>query len=180
MIGEGLSWQQMLYRTRQFFFGLTARPAAEDLAQARRILSAPQMALFLQMQPGEQAHSLLVMRKLLAQGETDSHLLTAALLHDVGKIRGRLRIWERSLIVIGKDLFPARVKAWGRGALRGWQRAFVIAEQHPEWGASLAQEAGVSPQAVALIRYHQSHFPAGAEPVSVGLLRKLQIVDDES
>jgi hypothetical protein len=80
-----MSLQRLAYRGRQFWLALRARPAAQDLEQARLILRRDLFALFTTMQPGEQVHSLHVLRQLLSQGEEHPDLLVAALLHDVGK-----------------------------------------------------------------------------------------------
>ncbi len=107
------------------------------------------------MQPSEQAHSLKVFHSLVRYGEDNVDLLQAALLHDVGKSLYPLRLWDRAWIVLAKAVFPVHARRWGKGPASGWRRALVVAEQHPEWGARLAEEAGASPRVVTLIRRHQ-------------------------
>ncbi len=186
-----MSAARICYRTRQFWLALGAALSLHDLDEARSILSTPQFELFCRLQPGEQVHSLQVMRGLVAQGDTNPDLLAAALLHDVGKSRLRLRLWERVLVVLGKALFPVQVKKWGsltgdegqaQGASRrqNWRRAFVIAEQHAEWGAQMAAGAGCSPLVVELIRRHQEPALNPVHSCEELLLRQLQSVDDES
>jgi hypothetical protein len=138
------------------------------------------MALFDQMQPGEQAHSFRILHRLIEQGQTHHDLFVAALLHDVGKIQHPLRPWERALIVVCESFFPAQVKKWGQGTARGWRRPFVVAEQHPAWGAQLAAEAGASPLAVALIERHQEPPPKRLETTQDQLLFDLRVFDNES
>lgn len=124
---------------------------------AREVLTPSLMALFLRMDPGEQAHSLAVFQKLKHGGETHDSLQAAALLHDVGKSRYPLRIWERVLIVLMKAFLPAALHSWGQGEPTGWRRPFVIAMQHPKWGAQMAAEAGAPPLVVSIIRRHQDN-----------------------
>jgi hypothetical protein len=174
---------RILYRSRQFWQALKPIPALEDLKIARAMLAPARWALFKRLPPGEQAHSLRVLRALLERGESDPDLLVAALLHDAGKLRAPLRLWERIFIVVGKALFPERAARWGLGPPRGWRRAFVVAAQHPAWGAQLAAQAGASPLAVALIHRHQERIPVAEEPSAsreTSLLLKLQALDDES
>lgn len=168
------------YRVRQFWLALFAAPTDQDLKLVQEILSPSLTELFLQMQPGEQAHSLQVLRRLMALGETNPDLLVAALLHDVGKSLYPLHIWDRVLIVIARALIPQQAARWGCGAPTGWKKTFVVAQQHPRWGAELAAKHAASPLAVRLILRHQD--PLTSEPVSLEdrLLRQLQSVDDQS
>jgi len=153
------------------------------------------MELFLRQQPAEQAHSLEVFFQLIEQGEDSPDLLAAALLHDAGKSRFPLRLWERAEVVIGKALFPAWVEKWGESGARGWKRPFVIAARHAQWGAEMADEAGASALTVRLIRRHQdsiggkrgSAVPQRGDcdrdeilPGDEYLLQRLQVIDNES
>jgi hypothetical protein len=176
-----MRFADLLYRTRQFW--LTVRASAlsdEDQAVVDDLLTPAQQELFARMQLSEQHHGLRVLNMLREQGETDPDLMVAALLHDVGKSRYRLRLWERVLIVLGRAFFPDRVRRWGQASLSWWNRPFVVAEQHPEWGASLALEAGCSSLAVDLIRYHQAESPPqSASPREWRLLHLLQQADGQ-
>ena len=170
-----------MYRAKQFWSAWHSSPSIEDLDQARRILPPPLMDLFLRMQPGEQAHSLEVYRRLVSQGADDLALLQAALLHDVGKSLYPLRLWERVEIVLIKTVFPTKARQWGQGPANGWRRALTVAEQHPNWGAQLARTAGAAPQMVNLISRHQEPLDGLASNTEEDrLLRMLQSCDDES
>ena len=176
---------RITYRIQQFWNDIRARPSSQDLEQIRSILTPAQMDLFTKMQASEQAHSLTVMKRLneqkdSPQGEERRDLLVAALLHDVGKSRFPLKLAERVIIVLGKALFPEQVKDWGSGDPIGWRRAFVIAEQHPEWGAQMATEVGTSPLAVELIRFHQNFSPARGVFKNESLIQSLQTADQNS
>lgn len=177
-----MSATNVLYRARQFFMALRATaPTSEGLEKARSVLTEEQMAVFERLQPSEQAHSLAVLRTLLEQGEDNPDLLVAALLHDVGKLCHPLRLWERVIIVISKTVFPRRAKQWGEGPPRGVKRPFVVAEQHPIWGAELVSEMGASPLAVALVRRHQQvPSPAVNPSLEDRLLTALQSADNQN
>lgn len=174
---------RLWYRARQFWHALIAFPAPEELAQVEEILAPAQMALFRQMHRSEQAHSLQIFLQLRARYEQQADVWVAALLHDVGKSCYPLTIWERVVIVLGRAWFPGRVKAWGQGEPRGWKRPFVVAEQHPAWGAEMAQQAGASPLAVSLIGRHQeplalSNAPGAFLSLEDRLLLALQTLDE--
>jgi len=160
-----------LYRVWQFIQALTARrltPA--EWQEVSPLLSPPQQGLFRRMETNDQRHSLQVLRTLVRAGETHHDLLVAALLHDVGKSRHPLRLWERPVVVLTRLFRPAMVVRWGQRAGDedwGWRRPFVIYEQHPAWGAQMASEAGCSPLTVWLIRWHQER-PAGQDGAGPG------------
>jgi hypothetical protein len=144
------------------------------------------MGIFNGMQPGEQAHALNILHRLLKQGENHPDLLAAALLHDCGKQRYPLNPLERAWIVLVYKFSPERAKAWGRGNgnavdhLPIWQRSLVVAEQHPAWGAEMVQQAGASPLLLTLIRRHQERLDNPASGLENELLHKLQVVDNEN
>ena len=172
---------QAIYRARQFWLAWRAQSlTAEELAPARSVLTTAQMRLFNRLQPSEQIHALRVLQTVQQQGQTDPDLQTAALLHDIGKARAPLKLWERVVIVLGKSFFPDRIKSWGGGHPQGILRPFVIAEKHPAWGGEMASEVGASPLTVSLIRRHQA--PEDFPPVSEHedhLLKILQAADHQ-
>lgn len=157
-----MNFSSVLIRCRQFGYALFARPMNEvNLAQVQAILTPEQMTLFSRLQLSEQIHSLRVLTTLKIGGESHPDLFIAALLHDIGKTRYPLYLWQRVLIVMAKAIWPDRVQAYGKNKPQGWQLPFVVAAQHPIWGAELALEAGVSPLAGNLIRKHQETISLG-------------------
>ncbi len=164
---------RLKYRLRQFWEAWRPQPDPQALAEAQSLLSPALWRLFSAMPLAEQAHGLRVFGILRAAGHTDPDLLTAALLHDVGKARCRPRLWERVVVVLAGWCCPRAWLRWGKGEPQGWRRPFVIAVQHPRWGAALVAAAGAS-RAAALIREH--HAPAPADP----LVRVLQWADEQA
>jgi hypothetical protein len=176
----------LIYRTRQFWQAISSRTSQVDFELVSAVLTPPQVSLFNQMQASEQAHSLRVLLKLTSKEEQNRDLLTAALLHDVGKIRVPLRLWERVMIVLVKPICTGCVYKWGQlpsGEMPsdvGWRRAFVVSMHHPRWGAELADQCGTSPLAVELIARHQEHLNSSQEDGTSPqdrLLLKLQAAD---
>jgi len=177
-----MNFRRVIYRVAQFWNALSNHPPTDnDLAPAAQVLTDQQMALFACLQPSEQAHGLRVLQTLQNQGENRSEMLTAALLHDIGKIRHPLRIWERVMIVLGRQFFPKRMKKWGEAAPKGWKRPFVVAAKHPLWGAELASAASTQALAVYLIREHQTDLETGIpHSLEKDLLSRLQGADDQN
>jgi putative nucleotidyltransferase with HDIG domain len=184
-----MNTSRLLYRTRQFWQAISTRSSQVDFELVSSILSPSQMALFLQMQTSEQSHSQRVFRELIINGEANTDLQIAALLHDVGKTRAPLRLWERVLVVLVKSICPGCVHKWGQlpiGGMTsemGWRRPFVISVQHPSWGAELADQCGSSQMVIGLIARHQEHLnPSQEDGISLQdrLLLKLQAADGVS
>jgi hypothetical protein len=166
-----------------------ASPTPADLELVRKTLTPAQAGLFSQLQPSEQAHAVRVLRAVQEnchrQGlELPEYLQVSDLLHDIGKACYPLRIWERVMIVLGGAIFPNATTRWGERSPRGWARPFVVAAQHPAWGAEMAAGQGTSSRAVALIRRHQDPLPSQVSNKDMNeedqLLAILQAVDGES
>lgn len=176
---------QFGYRLQQFLNAITAAPSQKECQEVQSFLAPGLMDLFSAMQPGEQAHSLQIYLSLKGTGVQNPDLLTAALLHDVGKNRLPLRLWERAYIVLANSLAPGLVETWGQASLQEglpfWKRAFVVAVQHPAWGAQMAEEAGASTLAANLIRNHQVTGPEKHPEIAkheVELIKQLQTFDN--
>ncbi|HEX9090033.1 MAG TPA: hypothetical protein VF831_01010 [Anaerolineales bacterium] len=177
---------RILYRLRQFWRTLPVKSDPRELEQAKIRLNSAQWELFERLQTGEKRHALVMLQRLLAQGEDQPDLLVATLLHDAGKLRYPLNPVERAMIVLAEAAVPARVRDWGSLPVDGfeslprWRKAFVVAEHHASWGADLAHMAGASPLAETLIREH--HHPQALSTVGEGssLLQKLWAVDNQS
>ncbi len=176
---------RILYRIRQFWGALSVKTDFDTLLHARAILSPAQWELFDQLQAGEKHHALEMLTRLTSQGEDPPDLLVAALLHDVGKVQYPLNPFARAIIVIVSAIMPGQARKWGNlppGGIKSiptWRKAFVVAEQHPAWGADMARLAGVSALAEALIRGHHNPQALGAGGTAASLLQKLWQADNE-
>lgn len=171
----------VFYRVYQFWQLLAVKELSDKaLSDVAAVLSKQELALFLKYLAGEQWHSYRVWQTLQKAGQTHPDLQVAALLHDVGKTRAPLTIWQRSLIVLVQKLLPGKLAAWGQGEVQGWQRPFVVKAQHPAWGAEMAAQAGSSPLAVSLIRSHQDALAETAVNETDHLLRWLQWADNQN
>lgn len=169
------------YRLGQFWRALTAAPLSSMAQQeVAAILNAGEASLFDRLDAAGQWHSYQVFCTLRDAGYTQPDLLVAALLHDVGKTRCPLSLVERAVIVLAQAIWPGKTAAWGQGEAVRWRRPFVVKAQHPTWGAEMAQAAGSTPLAVALIRRHQEPLPAIAYSAEDSLLRRLQWADDQN
>ncbi len=169
------------YRIWQFWQSLGKPPCDLAWHKVEGLLTPRELALFRQLPVPDQNHSLRVLNTLERGGESDPDLLKAALLHDIGKILHPLRRWERVYAVLLGNLFPETAARWGKMEPRGLRRAPVIIQQHPVWGAGLAEEAGCSSRVVDLIRYHEREELTGLlDQAGVELMEKLQRADNSN
>lgn len=169
-----------VYRIRQGLRALTAWLAPVDDAQAEQLLTPDLYALYRAMRRSERQHSLRVLRDLRAAGHTDPDLLTAALLHDVGKRRARFGVAAKTLVVLVRAVAPTLYWRWGSGPARGWRTPFAVSVRHPAWGAEMVAQAGGSPLAVELIARHQDRLDGPPRTEADRLLAALQAVDNNN
>ena len=167
-------------RFRQGIRALLAFAQVLDEDIITHYLNTEQIALFYKMRRSEQLHSVNVLKHILAQqGDMPHDLAVAALLHDVGKIRYPLAIWQKSLGVVVRRFLPQKFIIWSQndGSIR-WKRAFVVITQHPAWSAELVATTGASERVLWLIGHHADTLEEWRDHPCSDLLRRLQWADD--
>lgn len=166
------------YRVGQFLRAVTARRAISDrrLQSATAVLSPDTRRLFHRQAPQDQRHALDVYEALLEEGHTDESLLTAALLHDVGKAAVQASPWERGIFVLAKQV---GLKAWKQPCheREAREHPLVTYANHPEIGARWARQAGCSTGTVELIARHEERITT-CQTKRNRLLAALQAADD--
>jgi hypothetical protein len=169
----------MRYRIRQGLSAIFAPAQPVDFALAAQVLTPALLDCFRQMRRSEQVHSLQVLRTVRAQGSTPDDLAVAALLHDAGKSRYAFPVWQKTLVVLLRAFAPGPFQRLSSGDEANWlQRPFVLAVQHPAWGADMVAAAGGSSRAVWLIAHHADLPDRWAEHPDHHLLERLQAADD--
>ncbi len=169
-----------LYRLRQglrAFFAF-ARPVDETLAG--RFLSPQQFAVFKRLRRGEQLHSLNVLCALLTQNAvTPPDLAVAALMHDVGKIRSPVLLWQQSIVVLIRSFTPSAFERLSHGDPRRWlNHPFVVYVEHPAWSAEILAQTGASEAAIWLVAHHADPADRWQNHDLYPLLQRLQAADD--
>lgn len=151
--------KRLWYNFQQFlghFLSPPLTPAAQEAVFAH--LNPAQQQLFRQFSYGDQWHSYRVMCTLQAAGHTHPDLITAALLHDIGKIKTRFTAFDRSFEALVRKLLPKQAQKWENLSLQqcaNWQKPFLVRAQHPHWSGELVNSTAASPLTLNLIRRHQ-------------------------
>lgn len=155
-------------------------PRAADRAWVETVLRDEELTLFRRMRPSDRRHAVGVARRVeVALGEEASpEVLTAALLHDVGKIEARLGVYGRvaatlSGMAVSGD--PDTIKDWTRTS--GITRRIGLYLQHPRLGGDLLAMVDSDPLVVAWAREH--HLPEDRWTVPRGFGDALKAADDD-
>ncbi len=166
------------YRVRQFARALGASIGPHNSGTVSEYLEAPQLELFHRMSGMDRHHCLAVFHTLQESGKTERPLLQAALLHDVGKTMGPVRIWHRVIAVLVNSLAPQLLEALDREP-GTWRYPFYVHSRHASLGAEMARRAGCSSDTVWLIAHHEEEPAAHRSRRMVStLLRALQVADE--
>lgn len=171
----------VVYRLQQGIRALFAFSQTVDWALAERYLAPRLLDLFRQMNRDEQLHSLAVLRDVLAQGDTPAELAEATLLHDVGKSRYPIGVWQKTFAVIIRAIVPDAYYRWSKGnPLNLLERPFVVYEQHPVWSADMLRKAGASETVCWLVGEHATAAEKWQSHPQVEWLRRLQQADNQN
>lgn len=144
------------------------------------ILTPEQIEIFRLLPHVEQLHSVNVLHTARQQAPELPHdLAMACLLHDVGKSKFPLALWQKSLAVILKALIPKRFEAWSKGDHEdSWKKMFTVKENHPRWSVELLQHTDISERTLWLILHHGHDLEQFTTHPYHDLLRRLKKADD--
>lgn len=169
-------------RIRQGIRALLAFTLPVDYELAAQYLNPAQLTLFQRMKRSEQLHSLNVLHDILAQNQpVPDDLAIAALLHDVGKTRYPLAVWQKTLTVLVRAFAPGLFRRWSEGDAKPfWKRGFVVSVQHPQWSTELVTQSQTNERAVWLIAHHAESLTKFENHPYAPLLKRLQDADDSN
>lgn len=158
----------MFKRVKQFYTALTEDFSFDDALYVRHYLDDREAVLFFYMGLLEQKHSVNTARtaeKLIkrATRPVDKNLLLkAALLHDIGKTRGSMKLWHKVACVVLGKFKPQKAKSMAtfeqpKGSLA---YALYVHYNHPRLGARKLENIGSDYRLCTLVRrHHEKELP---------------------
>ncbi|MBC9785784.1 MULTISPECIES: HD domain-containing protein [Heliobacterium] len=173
------SFARIKYRVQQVGRALLPTFTREELQWAASFLSAEEHEVFREMAPADRRHCLDVAhicRSMAEQLAPDQRrlLLTAALLHDMGKRQGAIRLGHRIFFVLLGSR-RSRIVPFKRWPLVG--RPLHVIARHARLGAAEAKKRNWAPDLVALIRHHHDQSGSMSDE-NRRLLQMLQRADN--
>ena len=170
----------MIMRIRQFFRAVRAHLTEKDGRYLSEHLSAEEQELFFAMHRADQYHALHVAYTAERLTEEQSIpvdqelLIRAALLHDVGRVKGDLDIWGKVFAVLAGTFCPemSRKRAGEKtdGLLGRLAHCLYVYYHHPELGAKKLRALGLLREAELAERHHLRERPEDA--IELRLLRR--------
>lgn len=158
----------MFKRVEQFFCYLTASVDSEDKIYLHKHLNSDERDLFNKLAIHEQKHSINVARdveKICRENSIDSSILIkAALMHDIGKIKEKLSLVEKSVIVILDSFSRGRLKKLSK------IKKINIYYNHAEEGSNLLSKLSANEKLLYLVRNHDN--PNVVDNLELNILKK--------
>lgn len=171
---------KIIYRIKQFYFGMFSVYTKADESFARAYLSSQELALFNQLPGFEKKHAVVVAGKMLDLAlynpEIDRRkLVRLGLLHDIGKITERNSVLTKSVLVIIRFFLPwfyDFLAELGKDNMRF--KRFYIHKHHGAVGAELLEKIGESAEFLSIVKKHDPRVePFGPDdPIELKILQQ--------
>jgi hypothetical protein len=146
-----------------------ARPRAADVGWVERVLPATAYSQWTLQPSHDRRHTIRVAREVESRlagtpYADDPRWLSAALLHDIGKLDARLGVYGRVVATVsGAATGPATAEAWS--ARRGFTRQVGLYLRHPELGAERIRLVGGPEEAAQWAGAH--HDPGSWDALAI-------------
>jgi hypothetical protein len=154
------AWHSGRYRLAQAWAHLAAPDQPVVLSpHLATLLNDGILDAFRTLPAADQAHLVSVATQLVDVG-WDDDVVTAGLLHDIGKAApgARITVVDRGLWVILKRIWPSWAEALaGRETQPHIGSGLWALARHPESGAAMLAAAGYNYRVCWLVRHHERH-----------------------
>ncbi|MHB1988578.1 MAG: hypothetical protein ACYCSF_11445 [Acidimicrobiales bacterium] len=175
------SWDHL---ARRFFGALSpAGPVPADERWAVSYLAEGELALWLRMSGADRRHAVAVAREvvsILGADRARSEVVTAALLHDVGKVESAFGVFARVWItLLGLTAGRSRVLLWAQSSddIASWRKRVGFYLSHDRLGSELLNKAGSHDLTVRWAAEH--HLPPDRWTVDRAIGTALKTADGD-
>ena len=161
----------IIKRSKQFFRALFAKITLEDEQYISRHLNVEEQKLFFAMSTIDQFHSLNVaytIEKFIIDDKKNidrEFLIRCALLHDVGRVKGDLNIFQKVFVVLVTKFAPSFAEKLERNG----NHAIYIYNHHAEIGARKLQNINLFRESKIIAKHHSP--PSSDDPEELKILR---------
>lgn len=154
------------YRLKQFLWSLSFKLNSKEENYLSQNLNSTEHSLFKKLSISEQKHSIRVAMDVEKSCESykesgatidKERLVKAALLHDIGKIFGKLNAIEKSILVILNKLSKGKIKKYNH------INKVNVYYNHADMGAELLKEYDIDESTIYLVRNHHRNIEDNAE-----------------
>ena len=171
----------MIERIKKFFRACTAKVTDTDILYVKKHLSEKARTLFFNMSVADQYHALHVAytaAEIVKSNNTPCNielLCRVSLLHDIGRVKGSMNVFEKSIAVLFFAFFPVTAKKMSlttTGWLTGILHTYVF---HPKIGAAMLESIDMHQEASIICRHHESKTPKDSTELNI-----LRIADSKN
>jgi putative nucleotidyltransferase with HDIG domain len=154
------------YRFKQFLWSLSFKLSKREEEYLSEHLNSTERGLFKRLSIAEQRHSIRValdVEKACRDYDESGtaidgqKLVKAALLHDIGKIFGKLNVIEKSILVILNKLSKGKIKRYSH------IKKINVYYNHADMGAELLKGYEIDESTIYLVRNHHRNIKGDAE-----------------
>jgi putative nucleotidyltransferase with HDIG domain len=171
----------IFYRIGQFQRAKNAKLSKKSLEFVRGKLGHAEQILFFRMDIIDQVHSINVAKKLIKTDpkNINKKLIEIALLHDVGKSLGRLKISDRVIWVLlnaVSENLANKIAEKGRSSSIRLFKSLWVLKYHALLSAKLLKKKGMDQVVVYIVAKHHE-APKQDDPIE---LFRLRVADSSS
>lgn len=145
----------MLYRLKQFIWGVTSKITSEDIKYVKENLNENEIKLFSRLAKSEQKHCIRVSKDITnicvnKRNINKNRLVKVGLLHDIGKVERRVNVFSKSVIVILNKVTGGKLRKLKN------IKSVNIYYNHGVIGANILKKYGYDKRFLYLIENHHN------------------------
>lgn len=141
----------MINRIRQFFLCLFLNFNSDDMDYINEKLNNDIKPVFLKLSDYEKKHSILVAQAVEKEFMNDPDLILAALLHDIGKSKYHINIFQKSLFVLLDYLSRGKLKKFTGN------KSIYIFYNHGEAGYDILKSNNYNNRILEIVKNHHNN-----------------------